>query len=135
MAVGDEVGAAYLEAVAVGEVHLNIAVAAGELRGRADPIVPDAEPETVEELDRGRPHPAHLPAGVEPHRREPPVLGSSNVASGPRRHVAPILQTVGDRERRRVLWLGLGRGGDRDRDQRQHAEMTSLPERRTPANI
>ena len=63
-AVRREVRAAQLEPGGRRQVHLGVAPAAPEARRGADPLVVDAEPDAVDQLERRRPHAAHLARDV-----------------------------------------------------------------------
>src|SRR5258708_34255419 len=62
-----EVGAGDLHTVGRRKRHLSVAEARGEACRRPDPLAVDAEPDTVEQLDRRGPEAAHLAAGVKTH--------------------------------------------------------------------
>jgi len=103
-AVGHEVGAAQLQPARVGQLVTDVPAAAGELRGRPDPLVADAEPDAVEHLHRRGPDAAHLTVDVPAVRVEPAVREPEHVRARPRRDLAAILQAIA----RRQLRGGLG---------------------------
>ena len=91
--VGREVRALHLQAAGVGQVVAGVAPAARELRGGPDPLVVDAEPDAVDELQRGRPDAAHLAGAVPAVGVEPAVLEALDVGALAGRDLAAILQT------------------------------------------
>ena len=100
-AVGREVGAAQRQAGGARQAHLAVAPAAPEPGRGADPLVVHAEPDAVDELQRRRPHAAHLAGDVPAVGVEAPVLEADGVRPLRRDEVAPVLEAVGDRELRR----------------------------------
>ena len=96
--VGREVGALQLQPVGVGQVVARVAPAAGEARRLADPRAVDPEPDAVHELERRRPHAAHLARGVPAVGIEAAVLEALGIGPLAGRHLAAILQPVRDRQ-------------------------------------
>ena len=82
-----------------GQVHLRVARAGREFRRRPDPLPVDAEPDAVEQLQRRRPHAAHLTADVPSGRRETPRLAADHVAARAGLHVPSVVEPIGGGER------------------------------------
>jgi hypothetical protein len=94
-AIGRDVGALQLQPAGVGEGVARVAIAAGELGRRSDPLVADAEPDSVDELQRRAPHAAHLAGGVPAVGVEAAVLEADGIGALPGRHLAAVLQPAG----------------------------------------
>ena len=124
-AVRGEVGARELQPAGRRQVHADVAPAAGEARGGADPLVADAEPDAVDELQRLRPHAAHLAADVPALRVERAVLEAHDVCAVARGDVAALLEAVGGRELR--CRLRGGRGQQRERGQQDEYALHRGP--------
>ncbi len=128
-AVRGEVGAGDPDAVVGAEVHPGVAPAAGVLL-RRQPRVAELEPQPVEELDRRRPEPAHLPAGVEAGRRVAAVLRAHLVEPVADHEAAPVGEPGGrgqlggpERGRLRVVAGPFRRGAARRVDDRQREDQ------------
>ena len=91
-----EVGAGDLQAAGRRQGHLSVAEARGEARRRPDPLAVDAEPDTVEQLDRRGPDAAHLAAGVKAHGRVAAVFAAEIVGAVASGDVAPIGEIARD---------------------------------------
>ena len=83
------------------QVVARVAAPAGELRRRPDPLVLDAEPDAVGELERRRPDPAHLAGDVPAVGVEAAVLEADRVRPRARGHLAPVLQPLTHAQLRR----------------------------------
>jgi hypothetical protein len=120
--VGRDVGALELQPAGVGEVVARVAPATRELRRLADPLVVDAEPDAVDQLQRRRPHAAHLAGDVPAVGVEPSVLEALDVGALTSRDLAAILQPIVGRQLRRGR-LG---GADTDKgDSERRCQSTS----------
>ncbi|TMD01949.1 MAG: hypothetical protein E6J11_02370 [Chloroflexi bacterium] len=93
-----EVGAGDIQAVAAGrrQRHLSVAEARGEACRRPNPLAVDAEPDTVEQLDRRGPDATHLAAGVEAHGWIAAVFAAEIVGAIACGNVAPIGEIARD---------------------------------------
>jgi len=85
---GTKVGALHPEACGIRQVISRVAPPAGELRRRTDPLPVEAEPHTVDELQRWRPHAAHLARDVPAVGVETAVLEADGIRPRPRRNLA-----------------------------------------------
>jgi hypothetical protein len=127
--IGRQVRALESQARGVGQIVARVAPPARELRRRSDPLAVEPEPHPVDELQRRRPHPAHLAGDVPAVGVEPPVFEPDRVGPRPGRGLATILQSAargqlrrpghrarggrGRSSRRRGGLQRLGRGGRR----------------------
>ena len=120
-AVRSEVGALERQPGGGGQVKLGVAPAAREPRGWANPLVVDAEPHAVDELERLGPQPAHLAGDVPAVGVEAAVLEADHAGALAGHVVTAVLQPLGDGE------LGCGnrrpRRGEQEREGDQCDEL------------
>ncbi len=92
--IGREVGAGEPQPRRRRQLEARVAPSAEEPGRGSDPPTVDAEPDPVEELQRGRPHPAHLAVYVPAVGVEAPILEPRRVGPLSRRDLAAILQAA-----------------------------------------